>query len=536
MEYKYDYLFIGTGHSALVAASLLANRGYKVCLIEAHDIPGGYAQSFKWGDFSFCGQVHYIWGCGPHGKITSFLKHIGLDKEVTFELYDPEGYDDMSMPDGTRVKIPFGYSRLIENIEKVYPGQGSKVKKFTNILSKIRHEMAKYPDREIRWWEYVTQGWKFLTLLKYKNKTLQDVFNECGLSKEVQLVLAANAGDMMEPPERLSIFCYAGLFAGYNGGAYYPTKHYKFYIERLAKFITDHRGCHIFYGNEVTKMNVVGDRLDSVETKNGRTFTAKTIICNMDPQKASHIIGRDKFPKEYLKHLSYKYSPSGVMIYLGLKDANLRENGFGGFNIWHNEGWDMNQMWKEMGNGDFTNPWIFISTPTLHTSEQGTTAPVGCDIMEVASYTEYDWLNDLRDKDYAAYERKKNELAERMLDIVEKRFYPDLRKHIVTKVIGTASSNEHWVWAPKGNAYGATFTPDQIGPGRLKAKTPWSNFFWCNATSGYAGMHGTAGTGIDLYMDLTGDNFWNESKMPTDDELAEEAYSRGMAAKTARAV
>ena len=76
-NYKYDYLILGSGNSALTAAALLVNAGKKVCILEAHDIPGGYAQSFKWGDCYFWGQVHYIWGCGPGGKIYEFLKKMG---------------------------------------------------------------------------------------------------------------------------------------------------------------------------------------------------------------------------------------------------------------------------------------------------------------------------------------------------------------------------------------------------------------------------------------------------------------------------
>jgi choline dehydrogenase-like flavoprotein len=47
--HSYDYVIIGTGSSALTVGSLLAHKGYKVCLLEAHDIPGGYAQTFPPG-------------------------------------------------------------------------------------------------------------------------------------------------------------------------------------------------------------------------------------------------------------------------------------------------------------------------------------------------------------------------------------------------------------------------------------------------------------------------------------------------------
>ena len=64
-SHEYDYFIIGSGNAALTVGSLLANQGYKVCIAEAHDTPGGYAHTFTMGDYSFCAQVHYIWGCGP---------------------------------------------------------------------------------------------------------------------------------------------------------------------------------------------------------------------------------------------------------------------------------------------------------------------------------------------------------------------------------------------------------------------------------------------------------------------------------------
>ncbi|OHB25459.1 MAG: hypothetical protein A2542_00525, partial [Parcubacteria group bacterium RIFOXYD2_FULL_52_8] len=466
-NYKYDYLFIGTGNSALTAAALLANAGKKVCMLEAHDIPGGYAHSFKWGDFYFCAQVHYIWGCGPGGKIYEFLKKIGLHKELTFQLFDRDGYDRMGMPDGKIVGIPYGFEHLVENIEKAYPGNRDSVRKFLNIIEKIRYEMVRVPDRDIRWWEYFTQGWKYLTLLKYKDKTLQQVFDECDLSKEAQAILCAQAADFMLPPGELSVFAFVGLFSGYNTGAYYPTQHYKTYFDRIAKSITDNRGCHIFYKSMVTKINTEGNRVTSVETKDGKVFAARTIVCNMDPQKAAGMIGMEKFPDAYRKKLQYNYSGSSIMIYLGLKDFDFAKYGLTNGNIWHMEQWDMNKIWKDQAAGDFSKPFFFISMPTHHTVEPGV-APAGHHIMEIGTYTEYfDW-KELHDKDYKAYEAKKAALAEHLLDLVEKLYIPDLRAHIAVKVVGSPTTNEEWVWTPQGTAYGEPCTPHQIGTHRLR--------------------------------------------------------------------
>ena len=520
-KYEYDYVIIGSGHSSLVVGSLLANAGHKVCMLEYHDVPGGYAHTFRAGDYHFCAQIHYTWNCGKGAKMYEFLKKLGLEKELTWNLYDPKGYDHMVMPDGKRVRIPYGWDTLAKNIDDAYPGQKEHVKKFTDIISRIREEFKHFPTRKISWWEIPLKLPKFWYMFKYRNSTLQDLFDKAGLSKEAQAVLAANAGDVGESPENLSVFTYIGLFGGYNTGAYYPTKHFKGYVEGLANAITKHDGCHIYYETEVTKVNTKEEQVTSIETKNGKTFTAKKgFICNMDPQAAAEkLIGIEKFPNTVKKQLDYTYSMTGMVLYLGLDDKiDLRDHGFGKFNIWHLTQWDMNKMWKEQADMNFEKPWFFISTPSLHTEDKSTT-PEGCQIMEIASFMGYDQFKKAQDISYVEYTKLKMKQANRLLDLVEKYYVPNLRKHIVVKQIGTPTTNEDFCLAPKGNAYGANMTPDQMGLKRIKAKTPWNNFWWCNATSGYGGIAGTLHTGISLYKDLTGDMFIDEAALPTDEEL-----------------
>ena len=113
-----------------------------------------------------------------------------------------------------------------------------------------------------------------------------------------------------------------------------------------------------------------------------------------------------------------------------------------------------------------------------------------------------------------------------MIDIVEEKYIPNLRKHIMVKTIGTSTTNEDFVLTPHGNAYGATMTPEQVSMKRLKEKTPFENFWWCNASSGWAGMYGTVGTGADLYMRLTGDEYWNSETAKKDDDMIAAVYEK----------
>jgi phytoene dehydrogenase-like protein len=521
---RYDTLVIGTGMAALTVAALLAESGQRVCMLEAHDLPGGYVHSFRYGDFSFCAQIHYIWGCGKGDRIWRFLDKLGLTEDIVFEPLDPDGYDHVILPDGKRVAIPCGYDRLARNIDDAYPGQGARVRAFTNILDRLTAEVSQLPD-SIRWWQIPTMGWRFLTLLRYRHKTLQQVFDECGLSREAQAVLIANAGNFMCPPEDLSILAYNGLFSGYNRGAYYPRKHFRHLIDRLVEFITSHSGCHIYYEQEVTSLAAEGDRIESVRTRDGKVFKAPTIICNADPQKMSEVIGLEKFPPPYRGPLNYEYSQTALTVYLGLRGIDLREHGFGRHNTWHLEQWDMNETWAQAMRQDWSLPWVFMATPSLHTDQPGT-CPPGTQILELATTANYDYFRELRNRDLRAYRREKKEVEDRLIDIVERHHVPNLRQHIVLHLAGSPTTNEDFCWAPRGHSYGQHLTPVNMGLGRLKAATPWENFYWCNAASGYPGVNGTIGTGMELYMRLTGDRFWNPRDAPDTATLQRQLLGR----------
>lgn len=519
----YDYVIVGSGSAALTVGALLAHAGHRVCLLEAHDVAGGYLHTFAMGDYHFCAQVHYVWGAGPGEPINAFLQKIGLADAITFEALDPDGYDRMVMPDGKAVFVPCGYDRLATALAEAYPDQPTDgLRGFLALLTQLMEEMGRLPRREIRWYDYLLTLPRVTTLWRYKAHTLQMAFDEFGLTREQQAVLCAQAGDFMLPPERLSLFAYIGLFGGYNTGAYYPTEHFRGYVDRLVAFIDGHAGCDVFFETEVTGFELGAAGVEAVTTADGKRFTAERgFICNMDPQRASHLIGRDRFPQDALQSLSYEYSASGLMVYLGLKDIDLTEHGFGNFNTWHLSRWDMNAMWRDQAAGDFSEPWVFLSTPTLHADPRGV-APEGGHILEIGTFADYGYFKQLQDESYQAYSKRKHAVARRLIDFAVEHHLPDLRDHIAVQVVGSPTTNEDFVLAPLGNAYGSEVTPENVGTDRLKADTPWPNLWWCNASSGFGGVYGTVLTGLELYQQLTGDRDF--VARPTVDESVAEVH------------
>jgi phytoene dehydrogenase-like protein len=90
-----------------------------------------------------------------------------------------------------------------------------------------------------------------------------------------------------------------------------------------------------------------------------------------------------------------------------------------------------------------------------------------------------------------------------LLDVIEARFIPGLRDHIDVFALGTPTTNERFVRAPRGNSYGAALTPAHVNTSRRPMQA-LDNLWLVNATAGWPSVAGTIGSGRRLAEQLLG--------------------------------
>jgi phytoene dehydrogenase-like protein len=302
---------------------------------------------------------------------------------------------------------------------------------------------------------------------------------------------------------------YAGLLFSYGSGAYHPTKHFAQFIQSVAAVIEQCTGCTVQYKAEVCGFDLAGREVRAARTRDGRVFRARTFISNMDPGACVRLIGTDRFPGRFRKQVDYEYSVSSYTLYLGVKGLDLREFGFGSWNIWHYPHLDINGAYEaQSAVGDLSDPWLFLSTPTLYSPSEHPEyriCPESEQILEAVTVCAHEPFRALRGSDRAGYRRRKKLVAERILDILETHYVPGLRGHLVKKVAGTPATNERYLRAPRGNIYGSALTPANIDFGRLKFLTPLPNLFFTGASAEFPSIGATVVAGSRLYTYLTGD-------------------------------
>jgi len=505
-----DYLVLGSGLAALSFAALMAKAGKKVKVLEAHEFPGGYGHTFVEGEkYHFNAQLHYVWNCSEGRTVNSVLKKLGLDKIVTFEQYDANGYDHMRLP-GYALDIPYDKDKLCERLAELFPEQSESLRKFIATVWETAGELAKLPEplNIALVLSHPLNNWH---VIKYHKSTLQEVFDAFELPLEAQSLLALQWPDFLLPPNKLSFFAWVTLFTGYCRGAYYPTHHFEHVINSLVKVIEDNGG-EIIFNQKVTdfileKNRVIG--VNTMDVKNPTLFQnyyGQDVICNFDPKHASTMIGRSKFSNAVRTKLDYDYSPSNFVAYCVVKGINLKDYGFGRWNLFHSEQADLNKAFADMyDRGDYSALSFGVTTPGFLT-EDHSDCPEGEQIIEFITVANYHYFHDLKLRDASAYRKKKKEIFNAMIDVMEQHYVPNLREHLVFKMLGSPTTNESFCHSPEGNSYGSNLTPENFAADRLDHQTSLKNFYFCNASSGSPSFTGTIGTGCKLYETLSGDS------------------------------
>lgn len=502
----FDDLVIGAGMAGLAVASLLAKSGRRVLVLEAHDVPGGYAHTFAMKQFRFCAQVHYVFGCGEGETIDRLLGRLELRDAVPFVRLDPEGFDHVVVA-GDRVRIPNGLAKYRERLLRRYPDWRAPILGYFEAVGAAGEELDRADElpKTLTPLSVARSAYRFRHLLRHARSTLQDVYDALRMPRHLGAILAGQSGDYLLPPRDVSFLLHVALVCGYDRGAYYPTHHYASLVDALADSIRARPGSALLLEHEVARIHAEGGRVVGVTTRSGQRFTARRYISNADPRRTAQLVGEAHLARDATR-LRYEYSCGTITMYLALAGVHLRDHGFGSFNVWHYPHDDINRMYDDqLVRHDLDDPWLFLSTPTLHSDAPGL-CPPGHQLLEVATCADHAYFAELRRRDRRAYNAEKRRIRERLLDVIEARYVPRLRDHLALRVVGTPVTNERFCRAPCGNAYGAALVPGQVTLGRRPFRTQLDNLWMANATAGLPSVAGAIGAGMRLYGDLTGDS------------------------------
>jgi len=486
---NYPTVIIGSGLGGLCCGAYLSKFGIPVTVVEQHNIPGGYATSFRraGGKFTFEVSLH---GTSIHDNAAArSLKELGvLEKLQLVELPEVLRFKDSKMD------IPFPSrdpEALIRVLAQHFPSEKEGIRGVVQEIIGIAEETDKF-SREKK-----TPGADFPSLYpkmwNVRDKTLADFLNIYVKDPMLKDVLATQWRYYGLPPSKLSGFIYAVALGEYlRNGSYYIKPRSQELSHALAKAI-ETSGGKILYGTQAEKIIVKNGAVEGVGLSEGKILPAQGVVSNASAVTTfKKMLPQEVVPADYLKKLEgYKPSISSFVVWLGLnQELRGRMKGYSHRVISGRGPEDDYQFYMkgEVEKGSF-------SVVIYDNLFEGYSKP-GTSTVTLLFLTGYEpWRKfeaDYRAGRKEAYNKEKERWTDILIRRAEKEIIPDLSSMMEVKESATPLTNWYFTRNPEGAIYGFEQAIDNAYMNRLDNRTPIKGLYlasaWGSPGGGYGGV------------------------------------------------
>ena len=471
----YDIVVIGAGISGLTAASLLAKRNLKVCVVEAQYKPGGSCGIFKRKDVVFEQGAAMIYGFNERGFSPHRFVFNALEESIDIIRHD-ELY-----------AINFGEHRIIfyqdidmfiEELAKVFPKEKENFKRFYTDLSnqymkiiaekpafispdamkkeKGLQSLLRHPIEYIRFLGYMNKNTESILKKYFKDKNVFDLFDK--------LTSTYCYTNVKETPAILSSVMFVD---NHLGGSYYPAGSTLNLVGKLEKVIEENNG-HMIYNTEVERIIVEDNKATKVKLDNAHIISAKYIVnsgtvWNLYNKLLKNSVREEN--KDWANSLEPSY-PSVVLFALVKEDAIPKGT-----------------LPIEMLIGDKTKLDEDEITVYILSIDDKTLCKEGYHTIMAIGPTFKEWPKGFKNEyNTEKYREMKAAEENRVLDVLEKRF-PGFKKNICHVEISTPTTLNRYALKEGGSVAGPKQKLGQHMLKRLKTKCEINNLFNCGEST-----------------------------------------------------
>ena len=497
----YDTIIIGSGAGGLSAAICLARAGQRVLVLEQHYVPGGWCHSFYLDGHRFSPGVHYLGMLGPVQATTKLYQGLGIANDLVFFRMNPAGYEHCQIgPE--RIDLPAGIDQLGAVLAHRFPQEAKGIKEYLKVVQQVNDQLQLIPKMN-GFWDNVTIPFRTAQLGKYGLFSLRRVMDWHLKDPLLKGVLNVQCGDHGLPPGLASFPFHCAVMGHYLEGGYYPSGGGAALVKAMTSAIKAHGG-EVRTGAAVRRILTEPGgpkkrRAIGVELASGEVINAQRVISNADPEKTYRLVGHEHIsPKLQEKLAKTSYSVTSLMLFL-VVDMDVRQAGLDSGNIWLLKKPDLDQIFVEMKAADILAedefPALFISCTTLKDPASYDGRHHCLELVTFIDYQAFQQFDSEGETRSGAYLRCKERIAEKLLNSLE-RVVPGIRGHVVRQELGTPLTNEFYVQATRGSAYGTEKNFWQTGPFAFRNQSEIENLYLCGASILSHGVAGASYSGV----------------------------------------
>ena len=443
-EQDNSLIIIGAGFAGLAAGIYGRLNGYNTQIFEMHYKPGGLCTSWIRKGYTFDGCIHWLVGSSEKSGLHDMWEETGISNRKFIDLDEYLRFEDNS---GRTLILYTNIDRLEKHLLEFSPQDEKPIREFIggirmclafDIPSKHDWLGAKIAKKAGTIYNFVKNGKKMQYWMKITAENFAGNFKDPLLREAFK--------DMWLP--EFSMFFVLFTFAYlHNKNAGYPIGGSLPMSEALAARYKG-LGGKIFYNRRVSRILTANGKAYGIRLEDGTEHTASRIISAADGYSTlySMLEGRYGNKDTHEPYRKWPLFPSLVYVSLGVnRTFDDVPQTVSGLTFHLKEPVEIADKIIEK-----LSIHIYNQDPTL--------APAGKTALTVMLYSDYNYWKDLS-LDKTSYLSKKDEIAKKVINLLEQRF-PGISELVEVADVATPLTFERYTGNWKGTFEGWLLTPD----------------------------------------------------------------------------
>jgi phytoene dehydrogenase-like protein len=438
-------IIIGAGFAGLAAGIYGQMNGFETHIFEMHNQPGGLCTSWKRKGYTIDCCIHWLVGSSPLSRMHDMYEEVGLVKNREFINMDE--YMHLESPEGRILTFYTDVNRLEKHLLEFSPQDNKPIREFiAGIKMCFSFDQpsghTSYMKRILKQsrfiFNFIKNGKKMQKWMKITCADFADRFKDPLLRKAFN--------EMWIPEFSMLFMLYTFSFlhnknAGYPLGGSMPMS--KALEERYKTL-----GGTIKYNKRVEKIITEGNKAVGVRLEDGTGHFSSRVISAADGYTTIFKMLDGKFTDEKIHKIYEKWPLFPPLIFLGIgvnrtfEEISLSVSGFS---------YELKEP-VEIGDSVRDRLWIHLY------NHDPSMAPPGKTVLTIMLNTDYEYWNKLA-QDRSAYFRKKEEIARKVIDLLNQRF-PGISSQVDMFDVATPMTFERYTGNWKGSFEGWLITPD----------------------------------------------------------------------------
>lgn len=423
-------IIIGAGMGGLAAGIYGRMNGFDTMIFEMNSVPGGQCCSWKRAGYTFDGCIHHLFGCAPGSKINGLWREVGA---MPRELVRVEECTSVLSPDGRLFRDHYDLDRLESHLKDLAPIDAKAIDAYIRACRSLAGSdlfgdlmLGTAAERARAFGAMAARlKWMLPSMARFGRR-----FRDPFLKRAFPLLVYS-------APEIPLMIHLARHAYGLGGDIQWPVGgalRFALSIERRYKEL----GGDVAYNSKVEGILTDNGRAVGVRLADGSEHRADAVISNADGRKTIMEMLQGRFVDAKVRRACGEPPDTtawSVHVFLGVRRDLAAEPS------------SMIMLLDEP---------VEIAGHRCESLEMQifgfdrTMAPDGKGVIKAELFSDYSYWKALA-ADRARYEEEKARVADRTIDVLERRF-PGLRGDVETVDVPTQLTWERYMGGTRGFA------------------------------------------------------------------------------------